>query len=361
MKYTPLHKVHVESGAKMVEFAGYDMPVQYTSIIEEHLAVRTAAGLFDVSHMGEITVKGPVSRSYLESLIPTSMDKLEKGKGMYTLFCREDAGVIDDLFIFMVSEEHYFLVVNASTAEKDFSWMEQHLIPGVTIENISDETAKIDLQGPYSREILGGIVNTECINKLERFHFCYDRFSGSSIMISATGYTGESGYELFIANSKVAELWHRILSVGKDHGIKPAGLGARDTLRLEACYSLYGHEINETINPVEAGLGWLISSEKDYIGRSELLRLKNGAAAREQVAVKLTDKGIPREGCRVTFRGADIGYVTSGAFSPLSKNGIALCLVNKGAVSAGETIEIIIREKGVKGLVVKKPFYKYNG
>ncbi len=361
MKYTPLHKVHVATGAKMVEFAGYEMPVQYTSIIEEHLAVRTASGLFDVSHMGEFTVKGPESRRFLERLIPTSMTKLEKGKGMYTLFCNKDGGVIDDLFIFMVSDEHYFLVVNASTTEKDFAWMEQHLVSGVTIENISDETAKIDLQGPYSRDILGGIFNTECINKLERFHFCYDRFSGSSVMISATGYTGEAGYELFIANSNVEELWNSILAAGQEHCIKPAGLGARDTLRLEACYSLYGHEINESINPVEAGLGWLINSDADYIGRSELLRLKNEGAGREQIGVKLTDKGIPREGYRVTYRDADIGYVTSGAFSPLLKNGIALCLVNRGSVQAGETIEIIIRGKGVKGLVVKKPFYKYNG
>jgi len=361
MKHTPLYEVHVESGAKLVEFAGYEMPVQYTSILEEHLAVRTAAGLFDVSHMGEITVKGPESRNYLSKLIPTRMSKLEPGKGMYTLFCKQDGGVIDDLFIFMVEDNNYFLVVNASTADKDFGWMEDHLVPGVSIENISEDTAKIDIQGPDSKNIMKKIFNPGSLDKLERFRFYYDTFSGSEIMISATGYTGEAGYELFISSSKAEELWNRIITEGNSEGLKPAGLGARDTLRLEACYSLYGHEINESINPVEAGLAWLISSDADYTGKDELLRLKNGGAVNEQVAVKLTDRGIPRDKCRVTFKGTDIGYVTSGGFSPLLKNGIALCLVKKETVSAGDTVEIVIRDKGVKGIIVKKPFYKYNG
>ncbi len=361
MKRTPLYKIHTDSGGRMVEFAGYEMPVQYTSIIEEHIAVRTAAGLFDVSHMGEFTVKGEESQNYLSKLIPTTMSKLEKGKGMYTLFCRETGGVIDDIFIFMVSEEHFFLVVNASTAKKDFFWMKEHLIDGVTIEDISDETAKIDLQGPASKEIMKKIFYPEYIEALERFRFYYDRFSGSAIMISATGYTGETGYELFINNTKAEELWDRLITEGAAFGIKPAGLGARDTLRLESCYSLYGHEINETINPVEAGLGWLISSDTEYIGRSVLLRLKNSGAEREQIAIKLTDRGIPREGCAVKKKGRNIGYVTSGAFSPLFKKGIALALVNKGSASIGDTVDIIIRDKEVRGEEVKKPFYHYNG
>jgi len=361
MKHTPLYRAHVGSGAKMVEFAGYEMPVQYTSIIEEHIAVRTAAGLFDVSHMGEITVKGPESKKFLCRLVPTAMSKLEIGKGMYTLFCYEEGGVIDDLFIFMAGEEHYFLVVNASTTDKDFNWMKQHLIDGVTIENISDETSKIDLQGPSSKDIMKKIFNPDSIEKLERFRFYYDRFGGSAIMISATGYTGEAGYELFINNSKAEELWNSIISEGTCFGIRAAGLGCRDTLRLESCYSLYGHEINDFINPVEAGLSWLISSEADYIGKNELLKLKNGGVKRQQVAVKLIDRGIPREQCRVVFKDKTIGYVTSGAYSPTMKNGIALCLVEKSSVSSGDKVEIIIRDKGYKGEVVNKPFYRYNG
>jgi len=361
MKHTPLYSVHIEAGAKMVEFAGYEMPVQYTSIIDEHIAVRTAAGLFDVSHMGEITVKGPESKKFLSQLIPTTMSKLETGKGMYTLFCYEEGGVIDDLFIFQAGDEHYFLVVNASTTEKDFNWMKQHLIDGVTIDNISDDTAKIDLQGPASKDIMKKIFNPDSIDELGRFRFYYDRFGGSAIMISATGYTGEWGYELFINNGKAEELWKNIISEGKDFGIKAAGLGCRDTLRLESCYSLYGHEINDIINPVEAGLSWLISSESDYIGKNELLRLKNGGAEKEQIAVKLVDRGIPREQCKVVLKDNNIGYVTSGAYSPTFKNGIALCLVKKGSVSTGDTVEIIIRDRVYKGEVVKKPFYKFNG
>jgi aminomethyltransferase len=345
----------------MVEFAGYEMPVQYTSIIEEHIAVRTAAGLFDVSHMGEITVKGPEAEKYLSRLIPTTISKLETGKAMYTLFCHENGGVIDDLFIFMVGNEHYFLVVNASTTEKDFNWMKQYITDGVTIENISDETAKIDLQGPVSKDIMKKIFNPDSIEKLERFRFYYDRFGDSAIMISATGYTGEAGYELFINNGKAEELWNRIISEGTGFGIKAAGLGCRDTLRLESCYSLYGHEINDSINPVEAGLSWLISSNADYAGKNELLRLKNGGAGREQIAVKLTDRGIPREKCNIVYKGENIGFVTSGAYSPMMKNGIALCIVEKGKVSQGDIVEIVIRDKGYKGVIVKKPFYKFNG
>ncbi|HOP64364.1 MAG TPA: glycine cleavage system aminomethyltransferase GcvT [Spirochaetota bacterium] len=361
MKQTPLYKVHVDSGARIVEFAGYEMPVQYSSILEEHMAVRNAAGLFDVSHMGEIVVKGPESKRYLENLIPTSMSKLEKGKGMYSVFCNPHGGVIDDLFIFMVEKGHYFLVVNAATTLKDFSWMERHLIDGVTIEDISCDTAKIDIQGPASGEIMKKIFSDDSIEKLERFRFHYDRYSGSAIMISATGYTGEAGYELFIHNSKAEELWNTLIAEGTCYGLIPAGLGARDTLRLEACYSLYGHELNESINPVEAGIGWLISSDADYIGKDELIQLKSGGNTRVQIAVQLTDKGIPREKCEVIFNGNRIGYVTSGAFSPLLKKGIALCLVEKNTVSSGDIVEIIIRDKGVKAQVVKKPFYAYNG
>lgn len=361
MKRTPLYDLHVKSGGKMVEFAGFEMPVQYSSILDEHHAVRNAAGIFDVSHMGEFTVKGKNATLYLSRLIPTSMFKLEEGKGMYTLFCRENGCVIDDLFIFMENEEHYFLVVNASTTEKDFGWMKENLIAGVEIADVSEETAKIDIQGPASRDIMKKIFDPDLINLLQRFSFCHSSFSGSGIMISATGYTGETGFELFIHESKAARLWERLMSEGADAGIKPAGLGARDTLRLEACYSLYGHEINESINPVEAGLGWLISSDTDFIGKAELLRLKNGASHREQVCVELIEKGVPREGYRIKAADYEIGYITSGAYSPTLKRGIALALVKKGNVAAGDLVDVVIRTKGIKGKIVKKPFYKFNG
>jgi len=254
MKKTPLYDIHIESGGRMVDFAGFYMPVLYTSILEEHNTVRNSAGLFDVSHMGEFTVKGKDAALYLSKLIPTSMSKLEPGKGMYTLFCHENGGVIDDLFIFMVDPQNYYLVVNASTIEKDFLWMKKHLMDGVTLENISDSISKIDIQGPKSPLVMSKIFGRDKIVRLERFRFYYDDFTGSEIMISNTGYTGERGYELFIENSKAESLWERLMLEGAEFGVKPAGLGARDTLRLEACYSLYGHEINDNINPLEAGL-----------------------------------------------------------------------------------------------------------
>ena len=361
MKRTPLYNVHVDSGGKMVEFAGYMMPVQYTSILEEHIAVRTAAGLFDVSHMGEFSVKGPAAAEYLAGLVPTSMSKLEPGKGMYTLFCRENGCVIDDLFIFMIGYGDYYLVVNASTAEKDFAWMKEHLSAGVALEDVSSSTAKIDIQGPMSGAVMKEIFDEEKIQGLGRFRFFDDTFSGDRVMISATGYTGEAGYEIFIENSKAVELWNRLMAEGGPHGLKPAGLGARDTLRLESCYSLYGHEISETINPVEAGLGWIISSDARYTGRDELLRLKNGGAVREQVCIELAERGIPRDGFRVEQFGRDIGYVTSGVYSPTFKKGLALALVNKGILQPGDTVDVVIREKRTKGKIVKKPFYLYNG
>ncbi len=361
MKRTPLYDLHVEAGARMVEFAGYEMPVQYTSILEEHSAVRTAAGIFDISHMGEFTVMGPAAEEYLASLIPTDMAKLEPGKCMYTLFCKEDGGVIDDLFIFMIQRGYYYLVVNASTAQKDLEWMQSHIIEGAGVVDVSPITSKIDLQGPLSKGIMMEIFDTGKIRGLERFHFCHDTFAGMDVMISATGYTGEWGYELFIDNEGAAGLWQCIMSAGAECGLRQCGLGCRDTLRLESCYSLYGHEINESINPVEAGLGWLVSSGADFTGRGVLMRLKKGGAAREQVCIELTDRGIPRDGCRVVHDESDIGYVTSGVYSPTFKKGLALALVVKGLVAENDIIDVIIRDKPVKGRIVKRPFYRFNG
>jgi len=361
MKKTPLYNTHLQLKAKMAEFAGFDMPIQYTSILEEHEAVRTKAGIFDVSHMGEFIVKGANAEKYISSLIPTSTSKFDKGKGVYSCLCNEAGTVIDDLFIFMIEENNYYLVVNAGTMEKDFAWMKSHLIEDVELINISDNTAKIDVQGPESKNILKEIFSSEVLDNLQRFYFYYDIFNGSDVMISNTGYTGEAGYELYINNDTAVALWETILEKGGKYGIKPAGLGARDTLRLEACYSLYGHEINEEINPVEAGLSWLISSDTEYIGKNVLAELKIKGASRKQVCIEMTEKGIPRENYEVAAEGEVIGKLTSGAYSPTFKKGIALALVAKDKVNIGDTVEIIIRNKPVKGIVVKRPFYEFNG
>ena len=361
MKKTPLYNTHVAYGGRMVEFAGFSMPVLYTSILEEHATVRNSVGLFDVSHMGEFTVKGKNAALYLSKLIPTSMSKLEPGKGMYTLFCYDSGGVIDDLFIFMVDPQSFYLVVNASTIEKDFSWMSKHLIDGVTLDNISDKTSKIDIQGPKSPMVLYKIFGKDKIDQIERFKFYYDDYTGSEVMISNTGYTGERGYELFIENSKAESLWERLILEGAEFGIKPAGLGARDTLRLESCYSLYGHEINDNINPLEAGLSWLISSDAEYIGKPVLAVLKKNGSEYEQLCLELTGRGVLHEGYKVIYKGDDVGALTSGVYSPTFKKGLALIRVKRGVLKIGDTVEVIIRDKGVEGRIVKKPFYKFNG
>lgn len=361
MKRTVLYEKHVKLGARIVEFAGYEMPVQYTSILEEHEAVRTRAGIFDVSHMGEFIVKGANAEKYISGLIPTGTGKFDIGKGVYSCLCNESGTVIDDLFIFMIDRENFYLVVNAGTMEKDFAWMKSHLIDGVELINVSESTAKIDVQGPESKKIISEIFASQKLENLPRFYFYYDSFNGNEVMISNTGYTGEAGYELYINNESAGDLWDAIIEKGEKYGLKPAGLGCRDTLRLEACYSLYGHEINEEINPVEAGLGWLINSDADYIGKKVLTELKEKGAARKQICVEIDGKGIPREQCDVFADNQKIGYVTSGAYSPTFKKGLALALVKKESVAIGDSVDVIIRDKPVKGVVVKKPFYGFNG
>lgn len=361
MKKTALYEKHVKLGARIVEFAGFEMPVQYTSILEEHDAVRTKAGLFDVSHMGEFVVRGENSGKFIAGLIPTSTGKFEKGKGVYSCLCNESGTVIDDLFIFMKDIENFYLVVNAGTMEKDFKWMEDHLIDGVELINESDSTAKIDVQGPESKKIISEIFTSHKLENLPRFYFYYGSFNGSEVMISNTGYTGEAGYELYINNESAGALWDTLLEKGAKYGLKPSGLGCRDTLRLEACYSLYGHEINEEINPVEAGLGWLINSDADYIGKKVLSELKEKGAERKQICIEIEGRGIPREQCEVYAGNQKIGYVTSGAYSPTFKKGLALALVEKNSAVTGDSVDVIIRDKPVKGVVVKKPFYGFNG
>jgi aminomethyltransferase len=261
----------------------------------------------------------------------------------------------------MINENSYYLVVNASTIDKDFAWMQDHIISGVEIENVSDSTAKIDIQGPKSALVLNKIFNRMKIENLERFHFYYDDFTGSEVMISNTGYTGEKGYELFIENSKAESLWERLMLEGAEYGITPAGLGARDTLRLEACYSLYGHEINENINPLEAGLGWLINSDKEYIGKDVLENLKKNGSEYEQLCLELTGRGVLHEGYKVLYNGVEVGNLTSGIYSPSFKKGLALIRVKRGVLSIGDKVEVLIRDKGVEGTIVKRPFYKFNG
>jgi aminomethyltransferase len=253
------------------------------------------------------------------------------------------------------------LVVNAAIIEKDFSWMKQHSIEGVTLEDRSEKISKIDLQGPLSKAILKEIIKDSELDGLERFHFYFTEFEGSELIISNSGYTGEAGYELYIENRSAVALWRRILEAGSPMGLLPAGLGARDSLRIESCYSLYGHEINDGISPVEGGIGWLISSEKEYTAKDILTRQKKEGAARQIVCLEMTGRGIPREGYAVEFQGEQIGHVTSGVFSPLMKNGIAMALVKSNTVKTGDDVSVVIREKPVAARIVQRPFYSYKG
>ncbi len=360
-KKTVLYDEHLNLGARIVEFGGYDMPVQYSSAIEEHNAVRKTAGMFDVSHMGEFSIKGRDSRSFLSGMIPTSMSKLEKNKGMYSCLCRDDGGIIDDIFVFMIDEDDYFLVVNAGTKDKDYAWLEKHLKGDVVLRDITDETAKIDIQGPSAFSIITKIFDRNFISSLERFYFDFTEYNGQKIMISNTGYTGEAGFELYIDRSEAVHLWKEILEKGNDEGIIPCGLASRDSLRLEACYSLYGHELSEEINPVEAGLTWLVSNESDFIGSDAVRAMKEKGAERRIYCISMTGKGIPREGYKVEKDGSEIGYLTSGGFSPVFSKGIALAMLGKGSVKTGDTVDIVIRNKKVEAEVVKRPFYSFNG
>jgi len=361
MKKTALYDEHLKAKGRMVEFAGWQLPVMYSSIIEEHNAVRNTAGLFDVSHMGEFRMTGKDAVKELQKLVPTDLNKCKLHMGMYTCFTNESGGVIDDLFVFKYSEDDLYLVVNAGTREKDFQWLSENIKGDVKLEDISDDTAKIDIQGPLAKKILQEVLNKSKIDELNRFYFYTDSFDGVEVMVSQTGYTGELGYELYINNDKASKLWNEILEAGKSHGLIPAGLGARDTLRLEAAYSLYGHELSDEISPVESGIGWLISSKESFPGEEIIRQHKAEGGPRKLIAIELTGRGVPREGYEVKGKNGIVGALTSGAFGPTVKKGIALALVHDKNLKVGDTVNVIIRSKDVEAQVVKRPFYEYNG
>jgi aminomethyltransferase len=360
MERTSLYQEHIASNGKLVDFEGWELPVQYTSIIDEHITTRTKAGLFDVSHMGEITLKGKDAESFLRSLIPTSLDRIDTGRCMYSCLCNERGGVIDDIFVYMIAQDDYLLVVNAATVEKDLRWLKTHISGEVEIENISNIISKIDLQGPFSRQILTEVFFDKTVAELERFSFTHSTFESRPILISCSGYTGEHGYEFYVHNEIAPDLWKLLLDRGNNFGIVPAGLGARDTLRLESCYSLYGHELSESITPVEAGIGWIINSKDDFIGKSILIEQKKHGAPRETICLELIDKGVPREKCPMSIGDEEIGVTTSGGFSPTFRKGIAMALVKRGSVKEDGECAIVIREKAIRAKRVKRPFYTFN-
>ena len=355
-KRTPLHDVHVQSGARMVDFAGWDMPVQYTGVLDEHEAVRTRAGLFDVSHMGEVVFRGPKALSALNRIFTNDLTKVADGQAQYGCLCRENGGIVDDVVVYRRSAEDLLVCVNAGNRQKDFEWLRDHA-DGAQVQNESDDWAQIALQGPRAQAILQPLTPSD-LSRLKTFWFTEGEVAGVVCTIARTGYTGEDGFELFCRPVDAVKLWKKLLEAGKPEGLVPAGLGARDTLRLEVAYRLYGNDMDDSTTPLEAGLGWVVKFDKgDFIGRDAMLRQKAGGLPRKLVGFVLTDPGIARHGFDVLHDGKKVGTVASGTRSPTQKTSVGLAYVPPPLAAEGSTFAVDIRGRPASAQVVKTPFY----
>lgn len=359
MNTTPLYNRHKALGARFVEFAGWEMPLQYSGVIEEHHAVRKSAGLFDVSHLARIEIKGENAIPFINKLITTDFEKLKQGNSQYTLLCDENGGIIDDLLLYKRPDGSIFLCANAINREKIIAWLKNHSSHyNVEIRDVTDAFAQIALQGPAAKGILQKLTSTN-LSEIKKFAFVEINFNGITLLSSRTGYTGEDGFEIYPSASIAESVWDKLIATGAASGLKPAGLGARDTLRLEMGYLLYGHDIDQKTTPLEAGLGRFVSFEKeDFIGRTALIAQSQKGIKRRLIGFELIDKGIPRQGCKILAKGIEIGAVTSGNMSPTLKKGIGLGYVNIGYDKIGEEIAVEIRGKNVLARVVSLPFYK---
>lgn len=299
LKRTPLFEVYKEYGGKTIDFGGWELPVQFSSIKEEHEAVRTKAGLFDVSHMGEVEVKGPDSLKYLQKMMTNDFSKMKNGGAKYTAMCYENGGTVDDLLVYKIEENHYLLVVNASNIDKDYKWLEEHLEGEVTIENLSEDTALLAIQGPLAEKVLQKIAGETDLGKIGYFKFQQQvKLNGISALVSRTGYTGEDGFEVYCDSKDAVKIWRDILYAGKEEGVLPCGLGSRDTLRFEATLALYGQELSPEISPLEAGIGFAVklSKDDDFIGKTALIKQKGNGIGRKLAGIEMIDRGIPRHG-----------------------------------------------------------------
>lgn len=357
---TPLYDEHVRLGAKIVDFAGWEMPVQYTGVIDEHMAVRNAAGIFDVSHMGEIEFSGRGAGALVQFLTTNDVSKMTDGGAQYSILCNERGTVIDDVIVYRFSQARYMLVVNASNAAKDFAWCKKHERPDAKVVDRSDDFALIAFQGPKAAEILKSLTGLD-LSQIETYHFKIGAVAEKkNTIVARTGYTGEDGFEIFSKPADAPTLWQSLIERGKSLGVKPAGLGARDTLRLEMKYSLYGHEITEETNPLEAGLGWVVKLDTpvDFIGKSALVEIKKAGLKRRLAGFKMIDRGIARQDYPIIINGKPCGIVTSGTHSPCLDVSIGLGYVPAGQETIGNEIFIDIRGVARKAVVVKTPFYK---
>jgi aminomethyltransferase len=357
---TPLFEEYSKYGGKTIDFGGWDLPVQFSSIKEEHEAVRTKAGLFDVSHMGEISVKGEGSLNYLQHLVTNDVSKIKDGQAQYTAMCYEDGGTVDDLLVYKKGDQDYLLVVNASNIEKDFAWMKKTQPEDVELENLSDQFSLLAFQGPLAEEILQRLTEDD-LSEIRPFRFKDGvTVAGEKVLISRTGYTGEDGFEIYASPESSVVLWKKILDEGKEEGVLPCGLGARDTLRFEACLALYGQELTKDITPLEAGVNFVVklAKEEDFTGKAALAKQKEQGVPRKLVGVEMLDKGIPRHGYPVYLNDQLIGEITTGTQSPTLKRNIGLALVKREFAELGTELEVQIRNKRLKAKTVETPFYK---
>lgn len=359
IKNTVLSEHHAALGAKMVEFAGFNMPVQYTGINDEHEAVRKSVGVFDVSHMGEFILKGEKALELLQLLSSNDVSKLYNGKIQYSYFPNETGGIIDDFLTYKIDDETYFLVVNASNIQKDWDWINKHNTFGVEIIDISDRTSLFAVQGPNAARALNSLTEFE-LPKMEYYTFVKGTFAGvDNVLISATGYTGAGGFEIYVDNKDAKKVWDAIFEAGKEYNIKPVGLGARDTLRLEMGFCLYGNDIDDTTSPFEAGLGWVTKFSKDFINSQALKAEKEAGLKNRLIGFEMIERGIPRKDYSIVdVDGNVIGKVTSGTQSPSLKKSIGMGFVDIAHSKEGTEIYILIRDKKVKAEIKKPPFVK---
>ncbi len=360
-KRTPLYAEHQRLGARMIPFGGWDMPVQYTGIIEEHRAVRDAAGLFDLGHMGQARISGPDAERFVQSVATNDLDRIPEGQAQYSILCRPSGGTVDDIFVYRLPDS-LFICLNASNTQKDVDWLHaQHRASGMdcTVENVSDHVGMLAVQGPHAIGIVQRLTDTD-LDALPRFGVVEATVNGAPTIVGRTGYTGEDGVELYPPIDRVIGLWRKLLEVGAADGLAPIGLGARDTLRLEAKMALYGHELTEKINPLEAALSWAVALDKaDFVGRDALAQVKeSGGPARRLVGFTMTGRGIPRADYPVAVGGETVGYVTSGGYAPTLDANIGLALVRRDVAGIGKPLDIIIRDQPVAAEQVRTPFYR---
>lgn len=360
IKKTALYDVHVNLGAKIVDYYSFKMPLQYDSIISEHKSVRNNAGLFDISHMGEIVIDGKGATELVQKIIANDVSNLPDSKAVYSPICDEEGGTIDDIVVYKYNTEKYMLVVNCATTKRDFKWINKYKTENTNINNVSDQISLLAVQGPKSEEIIRLVFGEKCAS-LSRFQFTEVTENEMKPTVSRTGYTGEDGFEIFVDNSHCVDLWSMLLKKGKEMGLKPAGLGARDTLRLEAGYLLFGNEIDDFTTPMEAGIGWTVKFDKpEFIGKDSLLRANKLGSKRKLIGFKMLDKGIPRADNEIVHRNNVIGKVTSGTYSPTLGIGIGLGYVLKHIAEHKSQISIRIRDTDFPAKMVSTPFITRN-